>query len=400
MLVLMSQFPLPFYLVAVALAYFIWRAISARSEAWGLPAFMVLATAAVWYVGDALYNDYSEYSSIIGPDFLTLAWWQVLLFVVAFGLMIKPVHCRMNRRLRRKGSFAVHAYKTNVLNRNSIQRQIDHVTWGVSIAWLILMGIALSRVEGDALGLFAPYLAGERAAPWARGRVGGGIDGLLSLAGYIQVLLTAAIGVILSLSSNPRTRTIAGLIFFVSAPYFIFDRTRNIMLAAIIPPVLAWILLRLKANSVVKATFLGVAFIGVNHWFSFVIANRTETGIAQAFSEGSLRTGKDAKHQGLNMLEELGWINSFIASGIYEPNWGQRYLGELVNPIPRVIWEDKPLIGIDYAMARGMGWNQATDKEGGVAASISTGMIGQGVANFGQFFGPLAAAYLMSVWAS
>jgi hypothetical protein len=33
-----------------------------------------------------------------------------------------------------------------------------------------------------------------------------------------------------------------------------------------------------------------------------------------------------------------------------------------------------------------------------VAASIASGMIGQGILNFGVFLGPMAAAFLMSLW--
>ncbi len=396
----MSHFPLPLYLASAALAYLMWRALSASKDAWGLPAAAVLATAAVWYVGDALYNDYEEFSSLIGPAYITIACWQLLLFVVAFGLMVEFVHFQINRKLLRMGSFAVHAYKTNALNRKSSQRQIDQITWAIAIVWLIVMGFGLARVEGDVLGLFAPYLAGEKAEPWARGRIGEGIDGLLSLAGYIQILLTSSLGVIFALSRNPRTRMLAGILFLLSAPYYIFDRTRNTMLAALLPAILAWVLLRVKANFVVKAAFLGIAFLGVNAWFSFVIANRTDLGIANAFSEGSGQSGKDAKHDGLNMLEELGWMNSFFAKGTFRPNWGERYFADLVNPIPRSIWANKPTIGFDYALARGMGAAQASNKEGGLAASVATGMIGQGVANFGGFLGPIATAFLMSLWVS
>jgi len=69
-----------------------------------------------------------------------------------------------------------------------------------------------------------------------------------------------------------------------------------------------------------------------------------------------------------------------------------------VNPIPRVLWPNKPEIGLDYARARGMDWTQADGAGGGVAATISTGMIGQGLANFGPIFGPPAAALLMALW--
>ena len=106
----------------------------------------------------------------------------------------------------------------------------------------------------------------------------------------------------------------------------------------------------------------------------------------------------EGKHEGLNMLEELTWVNSFIDKGTYVVNNGTRYFAELVNPIPRAIWPDKPMIGIDYAIARGQLYGDAGDAQAGVGATISTGMIGQGVVNFGTFFGVLAAALLMAFW--
>ena len=97
------------------------------------------------------------------------------------------------------------------------------------------------------------------------------------------------------------------------------------------------------------------------------------------------------------MFEELCWINTFIVDRSYRPNWGARYFAEIVNPIPRALWPGKPLIGIDYAVARGFSSN---DEAGGVTATVSTGMIGQGVVNFGRILGPVFAALLMSLWAA
>ena len=62
-----------------------------------------------------------------------------------------------------------------------------------------------------------------------------------------------------------------------------------------------------------------------------------------------------------------------------------------MNPIPGGLWQGKPLIGIDYAIARGQLYCNQKEGEAGVGATISTGMIGQGVVNFGPFFGVLAA---------
>ena len=55
------------------------------------------------------------------------------------------------------------------------------------------------------------------------------------------------------------------------------------------------------------------------------------------------------------------------------------------------------MIGIDYAVARGQAWDQG---DAGVGATISTGMIGQGVVNFGRLIGPAFAALLISLWAA
>jgi hypothetical protein len=56
------------------------------------------------------------------------------------------------------------------------------------------------------------------------------------------------------------------------------------------------------------------------------------------------------------------------------------------------------LIGIDYARLRGQAYDDAVAGNAGVGATISTGMIGQGVVNFGKVFGPSFAAFLMSLW--
>jgi hypothetical protein len=172
------------------------------------------------------------------------------------------------------------------------------------------------------------------------------------------------------------------------------------MLAVILPGFLAWVFLRLRGGLPLKVAIIGVGFLAVDGWFRFVMEARGKgVSVAEmAANAGEEAAEVDARHEGLNMFEELAWMNSFIESGAYEPNWGQRYFAEAVNPIPRVVWPGKPEIGLDYARARGMGWDQAEGAEGGVAATISTGMIGQGLANFGRILGPVAAALLMAIW--
>lgn len=182
--------------------------------------------------------------------------------------------------------------------------------------------------------------------------------------------------------------------------YFIFDRTRNTLLAAVIPGIISWALLRVRGSMLKKAAVLGACFVLVNAWMAFIIANRSDMSIVSALKERGfdLRSEEKVHHEGLNMFEELSWINTFLDRGSYSPNWGARYFAELVNIVPRTLWPGKPLIGIDYAVARGQGGGG--ESGAGVYATISTGLIGQGVVNFGSILGPCAAALLMSLWVS
>ncbi len=58
----------------------------------------VLGTVAIWYFGDALYNDYSQMMSQFTDDVLALAWWQVVWFMGAFSFFVPRIHLSMNRR--------------------------------------------------------------------------------------------------------------------------------------------------------------------------------------------------------------------------------------------------------------------------------------------------------------
>jgi hypothetical protein len=185
---------------------------------------------------------------------------------------------------------------------------------------------------------------------------------------------------------------------FLAMPFYVFDRTRNTMLAAVLPGVLAFVFFRLRSGLLTKGLVLAGGFLVVDFWFTTVMANRSGMSfdIQRALAGESNRGDEaEARHEGLNMLEELAWIDHFMVTGAYIPNLGQRYFAELVNPIPRALWKNKPTIGLDYAVARGQ---SASGPDGEVTATISTGMIGQGVINFGKILGPMAVAVIMALW--
>ncbi len=367
---------------------------SCRRQSWGLPALAVAVTISVWYVGDILYNDFAEYRSKIGENALDAAWWQVCGFIAAFSALTPTIANSIAGAPL--PSQAVAILERRPLDHPAVQARIDTFAKSMMIAWVLLIFVAIVRVKFDFIGLFAPYV-GRRPDPWMRNRLGGGIDSLLSLAAYIQIFLTTGFGVVLAIAKNSKIRLLALAICFLSFPYYIFDRTRNAMLAVIVPGFSAWVFGRVRGRLFTKIVLIAFGLLLTSVWFAFVMQNRSDVSIARAFASGrSLREAARTKHLGLNMLEELGWINRLIDSGAYRPNMGERYFAEIVNPIPRVLWPNKPMIGIDYAIARGQGGGSRSSA--GVHATISTGLIGQGVVNFGPWFGPIASALLMAIW--
>ena len=398
-----TAFSVAFYIafgLLLAVGAYAW---SIRDTGVGIPMGVVLCTVGVWYFGDALYNDYERYALSIGPQYLDAAWWQVALFVVAFGVLAPIVHRAVNYKLLGQRSQFLRLMKQGGIENPEFQRRLDVAARLLVLVWFFLMFIALIRTNFNFTGLFAPFISGG-VNPWSRGRVGGDWDALVSFAGYLQVMITAALGIVAAISKNRKTRMTALLILCLSLPSYFLGRTRSKMLAVALPGFLAWILLRLKGGLLVRFLVVLVAFFIVEGWMKFVVDARSKTNIALLFSElgvgGVVNRVEEIEthHAGLNMFEELSLINSFIDKGTYAVNFGQRYFAELVNPIPRGLWKDKPMIGIDYAIARGQLWGGQREGEGGVGATISTGMIGQGVVNFGTFFGVLAAAFLMAFW--
>jgi len=382
------------------------RAWQGRTEGWGIPMGVVVATASAWYIGDPLYNEYAEYVQIQGPESLAAAWWEVLLFFLALGVLVPVMNRKINGDLAPRSQI-FQMMRNLTIDTDWFQNQVSLIAKVLMGPWIILMILALIRTDFDVIGMFFPYL-GIKAYPWARGRLGGGIDAIYALATYVQILLTALFGVVMALSKRPSTMTLAGIIYFLSAPFFIFDRVRNSILAILLPGFMAFITLRMRGGMILRLAVVVVSFLMLDAWFKFVLEHRAKgESIAGAYKADQTKESEGAddslehkkkKHDGFNIFEELGYINYFIEKGTYKVNWGERYFAEIVNPIPRVLWPGKPLIGIDYAIARGMAYGTQAANEGGVACSVSTGMIGQGVVNFGRIGGPIAAALLMAIW--
>jgi hypothetical protein len=393
----LSALPITFWFLIALVIWGVVQAFKRINDGTGIPTLAVLGTVVAWYVGDAFYNDYpNNHAKLFTSDVLFGAWLQVAWFVAVFVLLVPPVHVWINRSFLRRRSGVLQMFKHGV-DQPVIQRQLNAMFTTCASVWFVLFLIAVLVLKGEVRFYLFPFL-GYKASPWVHGRVGAGFDFLSILAVYLNLLVASMFGVVAALATNRQIRRYAIILCLITWPYFIFDRTRNSMLAIVIPAVLCWVFLRLRGGMWKKILVLMAFYVVVNSWMKFVIANRSDMSITSAFKEKGLNLAdqKNVHNEGLNMFEELCWVSTFIDNGTYRVNWGARYFAELVNPIPRAIWHGKPLIGLDYAIARGHA--DENDAFGGVNTTISTGMIGQGVVNFGRIFGPAAAAFLMSLW--
>ena len=211
--------------------------------------------------------------------------------------------------------------------------------------------------------------------------------------------VTAFLGVLIFFQRSIVWRLLAGAMFAITLPYFFLAGARSQFLAAAVPFIITYLFYG-RHLLVLKLAILAVAFFCLNEGFKFVTAFRDSGGYREVLSSENPYEllDEDARASGLNMIQELCFVNVYLGTGGASPAYGARYLNELLNFIPRVIWPSKPMIGIDYAKWRGFESEHDENGELGVNTTVSSGMIGGGVLNFGQILGPVVAGILMALW--
>ncbi|MDH4411085.1 MAG: hypothetical protein QE273_15830 [Verrucomicrobiales bacterium] len=390
--------PFSFWLHLLLLTVLIVEGTRKWHAPWAKPALVIYGTVIFWYTGDFLLStpvDYQRFSD----EVVRMAFFQVCLFLVCFRVMLvwfSRRFCDKPLRLRKQqtGSSATNLQKefppAILLNALIV----------LILVWLGLFAFGVSLNPPLWKAIIWPPLHPEKIGMYPLVGVGGGFSFIYNALGYIHVLICAMFGVIAVMARGPVRWVAIGMVL-LTWPYFLFDRTRNRMLALLLPSSGAFFLLG-RSKIWVKIA-VGVAlFLGVGVWFTKVAEYRTQYDLTSFLESNTDEEDEDAParrkmgREGQDMLKELCWINTFIESGRYRPTMGGRYFAEIVNPIPRSIWPGKPMVGIDYAIARGFGGSRGG---AGVFASVSTGMIGQGCVNFGRFFGVIAAALLFALWA-
>ena len=341
---------------------------------------VVYVTVFAWYFVDPFINPEPYY--YLPSDSLGQSYGQILLFLIGFRVFA-PVAIRWIVRWPSSGVFDTRLTPNQMLI-------------AAGAVWLGLFTIGIYRLGGDVMGAVFPLDSRGGALMWGRSAVDrSGTGFLISFAGYLFIAVTAFLGVLVFFQRRIAWRLLAGAMFAITLPYFFLSGARGQFLAAVLPFILTYMFSG-RHPLIVKVAILVIAFFCLNEGFKFV----TE------FRLGGFRDVVAAKdpyelideplpERGLNMIEELCFVNIYLESGDTSPAYGARYLNELLNFIPRAVWPSKPLLGIDYAKWRGY---EDLDSDLGVNTTVASGMIGGGVLNFGQIFGPVAAAILMALW--
>ena len=342
----------------------------------------VYVTVFAWYFVDPFIHP--EQYDYLSSSSLAQSYGQVLLFLLGFRVFA-PVAIRWI--LRRRSS--------DVFDTRLTPEQILAATGAL---WLVFFMIGIARMGGDVMGAVFPLDGRAGPTMWGRSGVESSATGfLVSFAGYMFNAVTAFLGVLVFFQRSRARRLLAGAMFAITLPYFFLAGARSHFLAAVMPFILTYLFYG-RHRLILKLAILAMAFFCLNEGFKFVTTFRN-TGFREVLASEhpyELMDEDSMTQSGLNMIQELCFVNTYLETGAGSPAYGARYLNELLNFIPRLIWPSKPLIGIDYAKWRGF---ESDDDELGVNTTVSSGMIGGGVLNFGQIFGPVAAGILMALWA-
>ena len=344
----------------------------------------VYATVFAWYFVDPFINP--ESYGYLPSSLLSESYGQVLLFLIGFRVFT-PVSIRWILRRRSSGNFDTRLTPEQILK-------------AAGALWLLLFAIGVYRMGGDVMGAVFPLDGRGGATMWGRAAVETGASGfLISSAGYVFNAVAAFLGVLIFFQRRIAWRLLAGAMFAITLPYFFLAGARSHFLAAVVPFIITYLFYG-RHPLIIRLTILAVAFVCLNEGFKFVVAFRDSGGYRDVLaSENPYELmNEDARPSGLNMIQELCFVNVYLQTGGTSPAYGARYLNEVLNFIPRVIWPSKPMIGIDYAKWRGFESEHNENGELGVNTTVSSGMVGGGVLNFGQILGPIAAGIIMALW--
>lgn len=369
------EIPFSYYIAAALLLFLFVEALSKIHKNWAIPAVVIYLTTGMWYFTEIFYTP--ERLTIFPSSILEQSYYQICLFLIFFRCLLP----NFNRSL--------HKYSSKLTYFNWFTLNPHRLLQILLVIWLLLFIYGVSRLNWDIFQALLPQ--GGRWSPklWNRAALGSETDFIVSAAGYIYALICAMFGVLFFFQRQAQAKIINLILIIISWPSFYLSGTRNAFLAVAMPAYMTY-LLTSRQRWWVKVLISAGIFAAINYLLLIAISFRN-TGI-DAYFQGTVTIDSNAKHLGLNMAEELFYINTFYEQGQLNLMYGMDYVAEALNIIPRFLWTDKPLLGHEYNLLR--------NPSSGIQATIAAGFIGRGVINFGSWLGPIAPAIFMALWST
>ena len=373
MLALLADLPAGYWLATLTLIALTAEAAMRYRERWAIPVLMVYVTIFGWYIMEPIN---SPETMAFSSDAISAAFVSVFIFLVAFRFLCSIMAAVLAPRVRRQIDYS--------------QLPAERVFWIAATMWVVLLAIGVWRLEGDLFAALFPIGSREQVTMWQRaaGSAAGTFGFAVSVAAYLYILLLALFGMLLPLLKSRGAQIVCIALILIAWPYAFLQGSRNVTLAVFVPLIFSFLFFS-RARFLTKFGVVMGAAVFIE-WAMRQIITYRNVGFDYA---GDIT---EQSHQGLNMASELVYCVTFINTGVLEEKWGMGLLAEFSNLIPRFLWPNKPLLGIDYAVARGF---SSGSFDIGVFATISRGVIGQGVLDFGPYLGPIVMAAIMALWA-
>ena len=179
--------------------------------------------------------------------------------------------------------------------------------------WLLLFVIGIARMGGDVMGAVFPLDGRAGPTMWGRGATESSASGfLISFAGYLFNAVTAFLGVLVFFQRSIAWRLLAGAMFAITLPYFFFAGARSHFLAAVMPFILTYLFYG-RHLLILKLAILAIAFFCLKEGFKFVTVFRLHGFREVLASENPYELlGEDERTTGLNMIQELCFVNTYL----------------------------------------------------------------------------------------
>jgi hypothetical protein len=255
-----------------------------------------------------------------------------------------------------------------VLNNNNVQWRVFLVALAIGIAPMLIVSDFDPSVLLEGVFGFGKRWTGVLA----RGRYGGVRDALLELQMFLKAALPAAVLVVL----NPRAATGRRTVCAVFVAWMTMKAANSATRSELVQvgmPILAGVYCRIPAPRQRLAVMALPALMAVGYlWSAAVVVSRT-SGRFDWSDAGR------AEYAGNEMFRELLFLITRVPDRL-DYLYGETYLTQLVNPIPRFLWPGKPTSDAGLLLAKANGEVLA---DGEAYLTRSPGLIGEMYWNFG-----------------